>query len=52
MAASVLVLLTKKFANEFGQIQWQSTDPAQTHTVASNLLAAIKHKVNQAGAMG
>ena len=50
MAQSIIALLTKKFGNESGLIQWQSTDPEQTHTVAHNLLTAIKQKTLQEAA--
>ena len=52
MAQSIVLLLTKKFGNESGQIQWQSMDHAQTHTVAYNVMQAIKRKANRAGALG
>ena len=50
MIQSIVLLLTKKFGNELGMIQWQSTDPEQTHTVAHNLLTAIKQKTLQMAA--
>jgi hypothetical protein len=54
MVQSIIALFTKKFGNESGLIQWQSTDPEQTHTVAHNLLTAIKQKTlqNAAAAAG
>jgi hypothetical protein len=50
MVQSIIALFTKKFGNEIGLIQWQSTDPVQTHTVAHNLLTAIKQKTLQEAA--
>jgi hypothetical protein len=50
MMQSIIALFTKKFGNESGMIQWQSSDPAQTNTVANNLLTAIKMKTLQEAA--
>ena len=52
MTQSILYVLTKKFANENGLIQWQSSDPSQSHTVGFSVMQAIKRKANQAGARG
>ena len=50
MMQSIIALFTKKFGNESGMIQWQSSDPAQINTVAHNLLTAIKMKTLQEAA--
>jgi hypothetical protein len=50
MMQSIIALFTKKFGNESGMIQWQSSDPAQINTVANNLLTAIKMKTLQEAA--
>jgi hypothetical protein len=52
MMQSIIALFTKKFGNESGMIQWQSSDPAQINTVAHNLLTAIKQKTLQNAAAG